>query len=112
MFFQQVLNIVEACFITRQAVLDSTELAHRFSGLRERYAHMPTAALSTAASERSGGPEGHQVARSVIKSLGRQRSRLICPRRLGFSIVEAARSLHERIEAAPIRPRSDVAICG
>ena len=112
MLFQQVLNIVEACFSTRQAVLDSTELAQPFSRLRERHAHMPTATLSTPASKRSDGPEGHQVARSVIDCLGRQRSRLICPRRLRFSLVEAARGLHERIEAAPMRPRSDVAICG
>jgi len=59
MLFQQILNIVEACFRTRQAVLDSTELAEPFSGLRERHPHMPTAALSTAASERSNGPESH-----------------------------------------------------
>jgi hypothetical protein len=59
MFFQQVLNIVEACFSTRQAVLDSTELAQPFSGLRERYPHMPAATLSTATSERGDGPEGH-----------------------------------------------------
>jgi len=71
MFFQQVLNIVEACFSTREPVLDSTELAQPFSGLRERHPHMPAAALSAAASERDDGPEGHQVARSVIDCLGR-----------------------------------------
>ena len=59
MLFQQVLNIVETYFITRQAVLDSTESAQPFSRLLELHAHMPTAALSTAASERGDGPEGH-----------------------------------------------------
>src|SRR5437867_13121566 len=100
MFFQQVLNVVEANFITRQPPLDSTELAQPFSRLRERRAHMPTAALSTTLSERSDGSERHQVARSVIKCLRRQRSGLICPRRSRCSLVEAARGRHERIEAA------------
>src|SRR5438552_16484875 len=112
MLFLEILDIVDASFSTRQAMLDSTDLAQPFSRLRERNAHMPTAALSTAASERSNGSEGHQVTRSVIKCLRRQRSRLICPGSLRFSVVESARGLHERIEAAPIRPRSDMAICG
>src|ERR1700694_4550922 len=100
MFLQQVLNIVETCFSTRQAVLYSTELAQPFSSLRERHAHVPTASLSTATSEGSDGSEGHWVPRSVIQCLSRQRSRLIRPRRLLFSFVEAARGLHQRIETA------------
>src|ERR1700704_4939395 len=112
MFFQEVLNIVKGCFCTRQAVLDSTELAQPFSGLRERHAHMPTSSLSAATSERGDGPEGHQVARRMIECLRRQWSRLICRRRLRFSLVEAARGLDERIETAPIRPRSNMTICG
>src|SRR5438552_15419456 len=105
MFFQEVLDIVEACFSTRQAMLDSTDLAQPFSRLRERNAHMRTAALSTAASERSNGSEGHQVSRSMIKCLRRQPSRLNWPGSPRFSVVESARRLNETCEAARIRAR-------
>ena len=68
-------------------------------------AHMPAAALARAAQQRGHRAEGHQIAGRMIEHLRRQRLRAVDAGGLRFGGVEAARGLHQRIEAAAARPR-------
>src|SRR3984957_3135053 len=71
---------------------------------------MPASALPRPARQRRHGTEGHEVACRVIERLGGKGFWQIAPCRARFPVVEARGRLHERIEAAPLRPGTLLAI--
>src|SRR5262245_4158637 len=79
-------------------------------GLRERHAHMPTPALLRAPRERGHRAERHQETARVIDRLAGQGLWLRAPSGFGFRVIDAVRVLHQRVEAAPARPGSFVAV--
>ncbi len=90
---------------------EASEPCKPMAGLRQGDAHVPRPALARLAGQRHHRPERHQVARGVIERLGGQ---LLGPWKgsggLGLGVVEAARGLHQRVEAAPRCPGPGVAV--
>ena len=78
--------------------------------LRQRAAHVPASALGGAALERRHRRECHQESGAVIERLGGQGLRLVQAERFALCIVEAVGVLHQRVEAAPVRPRPGIAV--
>ena len=60
--------------------------------------------------QRHHRPERHQVAGGVVERLRGQLLGTVDAGRLGLRVVEAARRLHQRVEAAPSGPRARVAV--
>src|SRR5262249_11800518 len=102
---QPVAHILKVGIGTTETV-DTSELAQPKTCLREGDANVPAAASLGAARERRHRRKGHQVTRGVVEHLRRQGPRLARAKSFRFGGIEAARRLHQRVEAAPACPRA------
>src|SRR3954452_6296879 len=93
-----------------QAIFVPSEIPQPAPGLRQRYAHVPAAAFAGLAGLGHHRAERHQIAGGVVEHLRRQFLWPIYASSLSLGMVEAGRGLHERIEAAPFRPWTGMAI--
>ena len=80
------------------------EPAQPLPGLRQRNLHVPAAAFALLAPQRRRRAHRDQVAGRLVEDLHRQGPRLAVAGRLALGVVEAHGGLHQRIEAAPLRP--------
>src|SRR4051794_9923381 len=71
---------------------------------------MPASALLRAARQRGHRAEGHEVAGRMINRLTWQGLWLRASRRFGLGVIDAVCVLHQRVEAAPVRPRAFVTV--
>ena len=106
---ETVAHVVEAGIGAGEAV-DASERTQPVAGLGERDADVPASALVRAAGERRHRGKGHEIAGAVIERLRRQRLRRFGAGGLRLGDIEAVDVLHQRIEAAPARPRPFVAV--
>src|SRR5438105_3294364 len=90
--------------------VDASEPANPVAGLRQGNSHMPASAPLGAARECRHDTEGHQEAGSVVECLRGERLGLVGAGCLRFGVIEPARRLHQRIEAAPPGPWTLVAV--
>src|SRR6202171_2137419 len=104
-----IADLIDLGIGTGHAV-DAAEMAEPMTGLRQRAAHVPGAAVLGAARQRRHSRECQQIAGGVVEFLGGKSFWLALAERLCFRGVEAARGLHQRVKTAPVRPRSGVAI--
>src|ERR1700743_1717214 len=65
---------------------------------------MPAAAFARLTRPRHHRAERHQVAGGMIERLRRQFLRTVDPGHLSFGMVETGCGLHQRVEAATLRP--------
>jgi tripartite-type tricarboxylate transporter receptor subunit TctC len=102
---QPVAHVVKAGIGTSK-IVDASEPAQPKTCLREGDANVPAAASLGASRERRHRRKGHQVTRGVVEHLRRQGPRLARAKSFRFGGIEAARRLHQRVEAAPTCPRA------
>ena len=107
---QEIADVVELRVGTAEPVLDPAEIADPMAGLGERNAHVPAAAFADAPGKRRHSPERHEIAGGMVEHLHGQRVRLVAAGRLRLGMIEAARGLHQGIEAAPAAPGALVAV--
>ena len=89
-----------------ESAVDAAEIPEPAPGLRERHAHVLAAAFARLARARRHRGERHQLTRAVVERLRGQLLRAVDARGAALLVVEAGRRLHQRVEAAPPRPRS------